>query len=83
MKPARTMRNKFIQATSGWIPGIVLLLFATALVYGRPSGEPGEGPARSTSLPERIELTIDAGLDLSSHGVRVDLSALVEKGDVQ
>ena len=77
------MRNKFIQATSGWIPGIVLLLFATALVYGRPSNELGDRPARSVSLPERIELTIDAGLDLSAHGVRVDLSALLEKGDVR
>ena len=76
------MRNKFIQATSGWIPGIVLLLFATALVYGRPSGELGERPARSASLPERIELTIDAGLDLSTQGVRVDLSALVDQGEL-
>ena len=74
------MRNKFIQATSGWIPGIVLLLFAVALVYGRPPAVIGDGPARSVSLPERIELTIDASLDLPARSGRIELPAVIEQG---
>jgi hypothetical protein len=77
------MQDKFIQATSGWIPGIVLLLFATALVYGRPPAEIGDGPARSVSLPERIELTIDASLDLPARSVRIEFPAVVEQGDLR
>jgi hypothetical protein len=39
-----TMRKRFIQLTSGWIPVSVLLLFATALVLGQDrSGMQEEG----------------------------------------
>ena len=74
------MRDKFIRATSGWIPGIVLLLFAAALVYGRPPAEIGDGPARSVSLPARIELTIYASLDLPARSVRIEFPAVVAQG---
>jgi hypothetical protein len=55
------MKNKFIQLTSGWIPVCVLLLFATALVYGGP----GAGPAATHvkhALQAEFPLPIEAGL---------------------
>ena len=35
MPGEKTMSNKFIQLTSGWIPVSVMLLFAAALVMGQ------------------------------------------------
>ena len=35
------MKNRFIRLTTGWIPASVLLLLATALVYGGSPSDPG------------------------------------------
>jgi len=32
------MRDRFIQLTSGWIPGLVLLMFTAALLFGHQVG---------------------------------------------
>ncbi len=53
MPGEKTMSNKFIQMTSGWIPVSVLLLFAAALVMGQDrSGLPAadELPAEPTVM---------------------------------
>jgi hypothetical protein len=59
------MKNRFIRLTTGWIPASVLLLLATALVYGgSPSGAAGvyKEVAPRGGLPAAIEAAVpDAG----------------------
>lgn len=50
------MRNQFIKLTSGWIPIFVMLLFATALVMGRPDG----GLIEARSLPAIVSPIADS-----------------------
>ena len=51
MPGGRSMRNRFIKMTSGWIPVSVMLLFAAALVTGqtRTGLAPETGPLPAVS----------------------------------
>jgi len=55
------MKDKFIRLTSGWIPVSVLLLFATALVYGGTASGLAANHAKGgvrAGLPMAIEVSI-------------------------
>ena len=67
------MKNRFIRLTSGWIPVSVLLLFATALVYG------GTDPlALTEELGPRggFPLSIDAAVPDASQLFELQISPL-------
>ncbi|MDH4072482.1 MAG: hypothetical protein OEV41_05190 [Gammaproteobacteria bacterium] len=63
------MRNSFIQLTSGWIPGLVLILLATALVFGGTGSDNVGTGVRP--LAEQVDFTIDAGLELPDVTIRI------------
>jgi hypothetical protein len=55
------MKDKFIRLTSGWIPVSVLLLFATALVYGGTASDPAANHANGgvrAGFPIAIEVAM-------------------------
>jgi len=49
------MKDKFIRLTSGWIPVSVMLLLATALVYGGNAADPAADRVRD-GLPAEFPL---------------------------
>jgi hypothetical protein len=71
------MKNRFIRLTSGWIPVSVLLLFATALIYGGTVADPAAltqefGPHGS------FPLAIDAAVPDASLLFELQISPLYE-----
>jgi hypothetical protein len=71
------MRNRFIRLTSGWIPVSVLLLFATALVYGGTAADPAA--LTQTLGPQGgFPLTIDVAVPDASALFELQISPLYE-----
>lgn len=61
------MEKRFIELTSGWIPVVVLLLFALALIAGNEqpaaaAGTTGQGAARAAIIPSTAE-AMEPGAD--------------------
>jgi hypothetical protein len=71
------MKNRFIRLTSGWIPVSVLLLFATALVYGGNAGDPA-AISEERSSHGGFPLTIDAAVPDASALFKLKISPLYE-----
>lgn len=71
------MKNRFIRLTSGWIPVSVLLMLATALVYGGTVAD-------STDFQEKhgsyggFPMTIDAAVPDPSALFELQISPLYE-----
>lgn len=74
---AGDMKNRFIRLTSGWIPVSVLLMLATALVYGGTVAD-------STDFQEKhgsyggFPMTIDAAVPDPSALFELQISPLYE-----
>lgn len=64
------MKEKFIRLTSGWIPVSVLLLFATALVYG---GTDAGSAANRVKHGPYAEFRLPIGVALPNRHERFEL----------
>jgi hypothetical protein len=71
------MKNRFIRLTSGWIPVSVLLLFATALVYGGTVADPS-ALRQEFGQHGGFPLKIDAAVPDASALFELQISPLYE-----